>query len=63
MRTYRVSRKDKKKIRTVSICLTWNVRARKVRYSKKKWVQLKIDFTYWIQTINIQERRLANTVK
>ena len=37
----RICRKDKKKLRAISLCYTGNPECRKSKYSKKQWISEK----------------------
>lgn len=59
----RISRKDKKKLKAIILCYTNNPKARKTKYSKKQWIEIKKEFIVWFRVISLQERKNANTVR
>lgn len=60
----RISRKDKKKLRAIMLCLTGNPAVRKKeRPDKARWCRLKVQFKVWLRELSFSDRRVANTVK
>ncbi len=59
----RLPRKLKKKVRACYLCVTNNPDTRKEKISRKSWINLKNDFSYWLKTcFSMENRRDANSV-
>jgi len=58
----RVTRKHKKKLMVCSLCITGNLKERKSKYSKKKWLIIAKDFKKYCDTLTKEDRQNANNL-
>lgn len=59
----RISRHDKKKLRTILLCYTGNPDARKIKCGKSDWIELRNHFVVWMCLFSLEDRKIANTIK
>ncbi len=58
----RISRRCKKKLRTILLCYTGNKECRG-SFSKKDWLRIKKDFMMWYRIVSLRDRINANKVR
>lgn len=59
----KITRKDKKKLRAIMLCITGNPEYRKTTYGKENWLRLKIIYKVWLSCFTMDDRKTANTVR
>jgi len=59
----KITRKDKKKLRAIALCLTGNPAERKSKYSKNHWFKLKQTFNVWFRMLTMDDRKNANSLR
>ena len=59
----KITRKDKKSLRAIALCLTGNPAERKSKYSKNHWFKLKQTYIVWFRLFRMEDRKEANSLR